>query len=219
MICRSVAAAALALGMAAPATALTLAGSGFDDGSDGWFAINGARQFAWVASGGDGGGGYVRASDRDGQTLWFFAAPSSYLGDQLAAYGGSLSFALKSDSSAPPLVTAYADVHLLGANGLRLAYGSGITPGADWTHYSVALVADGHWRVGALDGPAATAADFAAVLGDLQALRIRGDYRQAVETTGLDAVVLSAAPVPEPASALLWLSGLLLAPLLRRGRR
>lgn len=218
MICKSVGAATLALVMVAPASALTLAGSGFDSGTDGWFAINGARGFSWIANGGDDGGGYVSAADRDGQTLWFFAAPSAYLGNQMAAYGGSLSFALKSDSNSAPLATPYADVHLLGANGLRLAYASGVTPGADWTHYSIALVADGQWHVGALDGPAATAADFAAVLGDLQALRIRGDYRQAVETTGLDAVVLSAAPVPEPGSALMLLSGLLLAPLLRRRR-
>jgi len=201
--------AAPVLGMlASNACAVPLAASGFDAGAQGWFAVNGAHSFDWQGSGG-APGGHVQAKDFDGQTLWFFAAPADYLGDKLTAYGGSLSFALKSDSSSLALVTPYADIHLLGQNGVRLVYAGSLLPGSDWTRYNIALVADGAWHVDSISGAAATAADFEGVLSDLRQLRIRGDYRQAVETTGLDAVVLSsAAAVPEPVTAWLWLAGL-----------
>lgn len=202
MKARFVLAASMWAAMASGASALTLAASDFSSGSQGWFAVNGAHDLAWVES------GYVQARDFSGETLWFFVAPASYLGDKLAVYGGSLSYALKSDSTSLPLATPYADVHLLGQNGVRLVYAGNVLPGTEWTSYSVPLLANGAWHVDSLAGATATAADFAGVLASLRQLRIRGDYRQAVETTGLDAVVLSSAAVPEPMTAWLWLAGL-----------
>ena len=199
---------------ASTCSATTLASSGFDASAEGWSAANGARSFAWVATGGDPDG-YISARELRGETLWYFVAPADYLGDVGSAYGGTLSYRLKSDGSSAPLETAYADVQLLGSNGVRLAYNGGVAPTADWSQYGVSLVADGSWRVDSLSGAVATAADLQGVLSGLQELRIRGDYFQAVETTGLDSVVLTA--VPEPASALLMLGGLgLLAAVARR---
>ena len=61
-------------------------------------------------------------------------------------------------------------------------------------------------------GAEADATDFATVLGNLTALYIRGEYRNvsAFDSSRLDNVFLTAAPVPEPASAALLLAGLAL---------
>jgi hypothetical protein len=203
----------LAVGSAS--SALTLASSSFTSGTDGWAVENGARGFEWVASGG-APEGYVRAKDFGSDALWFFAAPASFLGDVSAALGGSLSFALKSDSgSKPPLVSSYADVQLVGNQGVRLALTANANPTADWTFFSVPLVAGGAWKLGSLSGTAASTSELAGVLSSLTSLRIRGDFRQGVETTGLDSVTLAA--VPESGSGLLLLSGVaVLAGLYRR---
>lgn len=184
----------------------TLAASSFAAGTQGWTAENGAVNFHWVAAGGSPDG-FIQADDPGGMGLWFFAAPSAYRGNMLAAYGGALFYSLTNNSSAPPVMGSFADVQLLGSNGILLAFGGGPLPGA-WTHYSVDLIADGSWHVGSVGGAVATATDFAGVLGDLKSLRIRGDYRQRMDTTGLDSVLLLSAPVPEPATAALLLAGL-----------
>lgn len=211
-------AASILLGAAVSASfAGTLASSSFDAGTEGWKAENGAVNFHWVAAGG-APDGFIQADDPGGNGLWFFAAPSAYLGDMLAAYGGNLSYSLINNSSAPPILGSFADVQLLGSNGVLLAFGGGALPGA-WTDYSVDLIADGSWHVGSLGGAVATAADFAGVLSDLKSLRIRGDYRQRMETTGLDSVLLVSAPVPEPTTAAFLLAGLaVVAQFARRSR-
>lgn len=187
--------------------AQTIASNGFDTGTEGWTAKNGAMNFAWVSSGGDPDG-FVQASDVGGDGLWFFSGPSAYLGDQSAAYGGMLSYSIKSDFSTAPIGGNYAAVQLLGANGVLLAAAAPALPTSDWATFSFNLIADGTWKVGATSGPSASASILQGVLADLKSIRIDGDYYQGVDTTGIDSVVLSA-PVPEPASLVLWAAGLL----------
>jgi hypothetical protein len=58
-----------------------------------------------------------------------------------------------------------------------------------------------------------------ATLSNLSSIRIRGDFAQAGEATALDSVLLTAGPVPEPATVALWLLGLgTLLPMCRAGR-
>lgn len=194
-----------ALSFGTAASAMTLASSGFDVGTEGWAAVNGSTQIQSVAAGG-AAGGYVRASDSATGALWFFNAPASFLGDQSAAYAADLSFSLRSELVSAPLSGSYAQVQLLGNNGLLLAWSSGQNPGADWTPYSVSFDVTAGWTKGSLSGAAASEAEIRSVLGSLKALRIRGDYGQAVDTTGLDSVSITAA-VPEPSAALLMLLG------------
>jgi hypothetical protein len=186
--------------------ASTLASSSFDDGAEGWKTENGSTGFAWMPTGGDTGG-FISASDVGGAGLWFFEAPTAFLTAAAGAYGGTLTYELESSPTSPPIAGSYANVQLLGANGLLLAYGGIANPAATWTPYTVSLSA-GNWMVGSVGGPVATQAQLVSVLSDLKDLRIRGDYKQAIETTGLDTVVLSAAPVPEPETYALMLAGL-----------
>lgn len=196
-----------AVALAPGAFAQTLASSDFGSGSEGWSAINGAVAFQYRDSGGDPDG-FVLAADFSSTSLWFFLAPTEFLGDKSQALGGTLSFALKTQSEAAPLGGTHADVQLVGTNGVVLSYTGGILPTADWTTFAVPLLANGAWTVGTVTGPTASTADLQGVLSSLSALRIRGDYRQSIDATGLDNVVLSA--VPEPASAALLAAGALL---------
>jgi MYXO-CTERM domain-containing protein len=194
-------AAALA-GATFAAQAVTLAASTMDAGTDGWLAVNGARDFHWEPA------GYVTAGDFNGNELWFFAAPAPFRGDIGAAYGGTLSFSLMSAGASLQPLARYADVQILGANGVLLAFSGTFLPTAQWADYTVPIVAGGGWSIGSILGPAAGAADMQAVLADVRQLRIRGDYFQAIEMTALDNVRLSSGPVPEPATAVLALVGL-----------
>jgi hypothetical protein len=214
MKCMRLAAFLILAGAAGSASAVTLASSSFDASDEGWSAVNGARDFEWRAEGGDPDG-HISARDFSGDTLWFFAAPSSFLGNQAGALGGALSFSLKLDSSSVALSERFAGVQLLGRNGVRLAFDGDIDPGSDWATFTIPLVADGSWRLESVAGDAATAADLAGVLGDLADLRIRGDYRQRDELTALDNVVLTA--VPEPGTLALLIGGL--AVVARASRR
>jgi Laminin B (Domain IV) len=200
-------AVALVLGcMSAVAGAQVLAVSGFKEGDENWSVQNGAGNFLWLATGGDPGG-YIRALEvPEPASLWFFSAPAAFLGDKAAAYGGTLSFSMRSNWSPPEITAPHASVQLLGANGVLLALQGDVPPALDWTRYAVPLVADGNWKLDSVNGSAATAADMHAVLSDLLALRINGDFGQGIEVSGLDSVVLSA--VPEPAAMGLFLAGL-----------
>lgn len=206
----------LALLVSLSGQAVTLVESRFDTGAEGWLALNGVVSQGWQASGGNPGG-YVEASDVGGGRVWVFQAPAAYRGNQLAALGGSLSFDLKVTTIAFPMANEWGDVKI-GGSGLELVIDAGPSPGLGWTPYSVTL-APGGWRLGHAAGPLATAADFATVLANVEFLRIRGEYSAVLDHGGLDNVVLTTAAVPEPATVLLWLSGLAALGGVRRRRR
>lgn len=207
-----VAAGSMALATAASAT--TLASSSFDLGTDGWLAVNGSTAITWIDIGG-ASGGYVKASDVATGGLWFFAAPAAYTGDQHAAYGAQLSYFLRSESASAPLGTPYAQVQLLGDNGVLLTWSSRVDPSSTWTPYTVTFHTAAGWTTGSLSGPLASEAEIRSVLSNVKALRIRGDYAQAVDTTGLDSVTL-VSTVPEPSTAVLMVLGVACVAAARR---
>lgn len=189
------------------AQALTLVSSNFDTGTEGWTAINGVQSpgASFVASGGVSGG-YVSATDGSPRRVWLWDAPSAYLGDQSAAYGGTLSYAMMLSTQAGDVNDSIPDVKLVGA-GLELVADAGARPGLSWTGYTLSLT-PGIWHIGTLDGALASAADLMAVLGQLEALRLRGEYSTLARDSGaLDSVLL--ASVPEPGTWALALAGLL----------
>jgi len=206
-------AAALLAAAASSASALTIAESTFDDDAEGWTAFNGFDAFTWA-------GGHIQATDASADSLWSFAAPAAYRGDITAAYGGTLSYSLITSTVTGPLVPQYFDVQILGVNGVLLSYHSPephIVPVASWRSFTVPLVSNADWTVGSVSGPVATPEQMLAVLSNVSALRIRGDYRQSTETTALDNVVLASA-VPEPGAGAMALAGLAVLVVLWRRR-
>lgn len=199
------------------ARADVLASSTFDTDAEGWTFINDARNFGWSGSNGNPGGNVGAVDIGSGET-WYYVAPASFLGDMSAALGGTLSYDLLQERTTGQFDNS--DVILIGG-GLTLVFEFDYNPGTDWTGYSVTLAGGTGWRVGDALGAEADATDFATVLGNLTALYIRGEYRNvsAFDNSRLDNVFLTAAPVPEPASAALLLAGLALTGVAARRRR
>ena len=199
--------------------------STFNADAEGWGAVDGiygsygsAGTAFSVTYSGSGGkpGGYISATDPSDNTF-AFEAPSAFLGNKSAYYGGSLKFDLKVNLNGVPVWDEGVEV-VLASNSLTLTRDIGINPPADWTSYAFDLTESG-WRVGGPGGALATQAEFQSVLGNLSRLRIIGEYGNGVaETTSLDNVGL--VQVPELASTAVWTAtGLGLFALLRRSRR
>lgn len=186
---------------------LEAAESDFTTGPDGWFGADleafvvpihvlNTYSLGWSATGGNPGG-FVSFTD-PGPNQAFFAAPSEFLGDQLASYGDELLFDTQVVPAGGPAATAV----ILVGDGLTLFYDTAC-PTTSWSQYEIPLTPGG-WRVNSwVGGSEPTPEQMQGVLGSLDALYIRADWINGTETGSLDNVVL----VPEPGSLLLLLVG------------
>jgi hypothetical protein len=137
---------------------------------------------------------------------FYFAAPTSFLGNLSAYAGGALRYTQQ--VTAPDGFGAWRDDPdvVIVSGGRALVWRGDANPGSSWTPQQVTLSASG-WHFDSLGGAAVSDSGFASALGSVSALYIRGEYVSGVvEKTGLDAVQISA--VPEPATALMMLAGL-----------
>lgn len=197
-----------------PIAASALVSSTFDSDADGWTGLTTDGSPSWTAitsgltpvhSAEGMPDGSITLADPDSQWT-YFSAPGKFLGDQSAAFGGSLQF----DSRYVIAGTGYtneAEVVLKGA-GLTLVYEITNSLSAAWMHFDAALVA-GAWRVAdTFSGALATDAQLLAVLTGLDALWINAEhFTPVMEVIALDNVNLLA-PVPEPGMYTLLLAGL-----------
>src|SRR4029079_18137613 len=138
--------AAVLIALAAlDARAATIAVSTFDTDTNGWtvgefFTSAGSAAPTLVPSGGSPGG-FIRTIDMFGFNA--YQAPSAFLGDQSAAYGGTLSLemqALSNDGINFPMV-------VIGDGATTLQFRT-TPPGTAWTSYAVPLLASGGWEMG-----------------------------------------------------------------------
>ncbi len=166
--------------------------STFDSDTEGWSFIADVRDFNWVASGGNPGG-YLEAVDFTTGQVWYNVAPAKFMGNKAAYSGGTLQFDLKQSSTTSQFDAD--DVVITGA-GVTIAFSTLANPGIDWTHYSVDLDTASDWRIGSSTGVVATQAQINAVLSDITALHIRGEYIAGPDTGGLDNVVMQASNAP-----------------------
>ncbi len=169
----------------------------FDSDPEGWIvqdlncsnygSVLGTYSLNWVSSGGDPGG-HVGLLDRT-SNCYFFSAPSAFLGDRSAFVGTELRFSLRTTVNDWPPGSVLA---LIGDNGKVLVHDF-TQPTAKWTRYAVPLVAS-NFTLNTANGAAVSGAQFAAVLADLEALRISAEYgsEQGEETTFIDRVIFGA---------------------------
>lgn len=203
----------LATGATAIASPIT---STFDVDAEGWayrdFAglgdyttVLGGGNLDWAASGGNPEGQVSLFDPSTGS--FFFQASALFLGDRSDTLGQSLSFDVRTDFDTYGTDNA---VLLVGNGGQMIA--SPITQPLvnSWQTFTVPLQA-ANFRYDNLSGAVVGASDFAAILGDLEAIYIPGEFASGViERTLLDNVVL----VPEPSS--LCLTGVALLLVHRR---
>lgn len=162
--------------------------STFDEDAEGWTVTGDAQSGSVEPTHNDAGGnpgGYLSATDDVTGGVWYWNASERYLGDRSDFYGGTLSFDL--DQSATDSQFDDRDVVLVG-NGTAIHYNFESHPGTNWTGYEVPMTESG-WTVSET-GEAVTEEQFRAVLADLEALWIRGEYRTGSDVGGLDTVVL-----------------------------
>lgn len=180
-----------------PADSL-IASSRFDSGDEGWRIIDipdkgpydkCLRPTKPTHNAGAGNPGGCVSSTDPGADNFYWDAPSAYLGDNLDAYGGALSFDMKSEGGN---YFDMADVVLIGA-GLVLVYDIPSNPGPNWASFSVPMI-EGGWKSGSPSGQPVSVAEFRKALSQLTALRIRGEYRWGAETCYLDNVRLVKGP-------------------------
>lgn len=206
----AIVAALSVVGLALPANAAV---STFDSDDEGWLITGDSTgvEPTYEPSGGNPGS-YISADDAVQGGVWYFSAPSKFLGDQSATYGGTLSFDLRQSASDNQFDAE--DIRLISGTS-KLVYKQTSNPGTQWTSYDVPLVANAGWLWDENGNEtAATETQMQNVLGDLDTLEIRGEYREFADVGDLDNVVL----VPEPASLSISLA-LLASPMLCRGRR
>lgn len=199
--------AALALAAAAPAaTAATAITSTFDTGAEGWkwgSYQGGSTDVTWESS------TQNIAKLNHGFGGWGFIASTAYLGDKSAFLNGTFSFDL-SDNQTDQNRASYPALVLTGANGLTIfAKGLGL-PGTSFTTFDISLKASSFY-VGAptRQQGSVSAAQFAAILADLEQIQVWGDWTANVESVRLDNVAMAAnAGVPEPATWAFMILGL-----------
>ena len=159
----------------------------FDADNQGWRASGDpvSTVAAWQATGGNPGG-YIRVTDAAQGGTWYFEAGNAYKGNKCDAYDRFLRWdQFTSDTANQQVFGGDPDVVLEG-NNLTLVFDNAQNPTLAWTHYDIQLREDAGWRLGNTGGPAPTQAQFRAVLNNVTALRIRGEYRAQADYGGID---------------------------------
>ncbi len=207
---KSVSKTVLSVSLVVLTTSTSLAAfSTFDTGTQGWgvisfanvtvnnFSIIGTYSPTFVSVAGNPGG-YIFTGDPDSGD-YAFSAPSEYLGNQSSSIGATITYDLTHTGE---INLQGADVILEGG-GLRLVWQSNpeLLPTEAWQTVSFVLGPTPGWHVSAMDGAAATTADFENVLANVTGFYIRGEYTFGSESAGLDNVRFDSVPEPKSAAA------------------
>ncbi len=180
--------AILILGTSACSAIPSKASTLFEGDDEGWLiAGNGeSTRPSFRATGGNPNGNLC-ATDADPIEFFYFVAPGKFLGGMTDVAGKFLIFDLKINQQFN--LQRGRDV-VLNGGGISLVKGFPDTPGTDWTPRRVGFDTNSGWIVEGTN-QAATDDDLKAVLRNLTALRIRGEFVDGPQDTAcLDNVYL-----------------------------
>jgi|GEM_PF-291904 len=163
----------------------------------GWTCINGRGEPATVGwsvdprSQGGRGGGHLSFIERRGDNSpGQFSAPPRFLGNQKAAYGGTLQFRMRHQHG--PGAPANQIKLRSGSHQLSYALRQGVS--REWTFFSIPLHETGGWKRDDEGGRSASAEEMQQVLENLDQLLIPAEFtRHNHELTDLDEVSLTTA--------------------------
>ena len=148
---------AATLGLAGTATGQIT--SNFDADLEGWMVYNDGAITYDAAIGNPAGS--ARISDFGSGSYFGFLAPAAYQGDKSSYYGGTLSFDIQTNN--PTTSGANQPDIEINNGGLRIVRDFPAPADSAWIHRSVS-------------GAVATEAEIRAVLANITALRIRGEF-------------------------------------------
>lgn len=160
--------------------------SSFLQNEEGWTVVGDGTMFYAPAGGNPSSTGYIFAIDLTQGDNYYFQAPGKFRGNMSEAYGRLLTFDLRWSENSPSDYKEAADV-ILRSGSLTITTQLPDLPGTTWTSYSIPLDPSGGWVIEDTDQPA-TAAQIQSILGSLQQLRIRGEFRKGPEQGALDNV-------------------------------
>lgn len=163
--------------------------SRFLSGVEGW-SLEGNVDWVWSGNVGNPPGALIAVVA--GFEPMVFRAPGRFLGDQSAAFGGTISYDLRTDA-ADGSFPLQPDVTLTGA-GLTLVVTLPTPRVNTWETRSVPLHPRGGWRVGAVNGRVATEGELRAVLGSLTSIIVRGNYAARVHGCWFDNAAITGCP-------------------------
>lgn len=162
----------------------------FMGGAEGWVIEGDANQTdaEYSDSLGLDNSGYIFAKDNVTGGVWYFVAPSEYLGDRTKFFNGYIQFYLIQESA---LSNQFNEKDVIidgGEQGMLIAYFD-TYPGLEWTYYKLYLNESGGWynELGFL----ATDREVQNVLSNIEKLSIRGEYESGPDTGGLDSFSFS----------------------------
>jgi len=165
------------------------ASSTFEGDKEGWvLSNNGPGTDPTLQREGGNPAGNLCGKDQGDGDIWYFVAPRKYLGNASAFFGKRLTFDLKQGSIFNQV--RGRDV-VLNGGGIGITFNLRYAPGVDWTPYSARLDGASGWKLDEPGFPDATDADLKTVLGDINSLRIRGEFFDGPDDTAcLDNVYL-----------------------------
>jgi len=132
--------------------------------------------------------GYIYAIDDATDGVWYFVAPSKYLGDKSKFFNGKLEFYLIQDSEMADQFSE-KDVILKGVSGEKITYEHTKYPTKTWTNYTITLNTNSQW----LDENDDIASDkkIRSVLSNITKIMIRGEFEDGEDIGGLDSFKFS----------------------------
>lgn len=195
--------------------------STFDDGTEGWSLFGTLNPLEYSSTAGNPGGAIFSSFAWPGHPafadIWYFVAPSKFLGDNSDAHYGTLTLDLRNPGASTTGLDGHPEIILVGSTGKSLLWDFG-HPSQTFTSYIVPLdqtaviqygsEVTARWRI-AGTSLQPTEADMREVLSSLASLRISGSYNLSGGVSYLDNVAIHAAPaVPEPSTLALATLGI-----------
>ncbi len=162
----------------------------------GWLVLGDAQgesEFPTLQKTGGNPGGYMEAVDDAVGGVWYWAAPETFrkaVSDRWSSGDGRSRAALTFDLRQSALDSPFEDEDVIFSNGtLSLSFNHNRPPEIGWTSYKVSLDVSKGW-VNDEFGEAASEEEMEKVLGNLEKLWIRGEFRTGPDTGGIDNVII-----------------------------